>query len=271
MSDLAPVVAAWEHTARAVLALGRDCDAAGFGTATECPGWTVKDQLAHVAGVERSLLPRFEQDPPHELADLPHVRSDFGRRVEVSVDLRRDVPAPEVVAELAVVLDARCAALADASADDRVVGPFGEQRLVDLVTVRTFDVWVHEQDVRRALQRPGGLGSTAAAVAVAYVRAGLGRVVARGARVEAGRTVVVEVTGPVSFTDAIRVEQVEDKPRGTVLPGASNGRADVRIALDTEAFMRRSAGRWPVEATPVAVDGDAALGRRVLEAMTVTP
>ena len=269
MSDLAPAITAWEHTARAVLALGRDCDEADFATATECPGWTVKDLLAHVAGVERWLSPRLAQDPPHDPGDLPHVRNDFARRVEVSVDLRRGVPGPAVVAELAVVLDARCAVLAGASADDVVLGPFGEQRVVDLLAVRTFDVWVHEQDLRRPLHRPGGLESPAAAVAVAYVRAGLGRVVARGAEVESGRTVVFDVRGPVSFTDAVQVSSVDGKGRGTVVE--ANGRYDVRLTLDTDAFMRRSAGRWPVEDTPAAVDGDAELGRRVLEAMAVTP
>lgn len=269
MSDLAPAVTAWEHTARAVLALGRDCDEADFATATECPGWTVKDLLAHVAGVERWLSPGLVQDPPHDPGDLPHVRNDFARRVEVSVDLRRDVAGRDVVAELAEVVDARCAALTDAAADDLVVGPFGEQRVVDLLAVRTFDVWVHEQDLRRALHRPGGLGSPAAAVAVAYVRAGLGRVVARGAAVEPDRTVVFDVRGPVSFTDALQVSSVDGRTRGTVV--GADGRYDVRIVLDTDAFMRRSAGRWPVEGTPATVDGDAELGRRVLEAMAVTP
>jgi uncharacterized protein (TIGR03083 family) len=269
MSDLAPAVAAWEHTARAVLALGRDCDATDFAAPTECPGWTVKDLLAHVTGVERWLAPGLAPDPPHDPGELPHVRNDFARRVEVSVDLRRAVAGPDVVAELAEVIDARCAALAGASADDLVVGPFGEQRVVDLLAVRTFDVWVHEQDLRAALNRPGGLGSPAAAVAVAHVRAGLGRVVARGARVQPGRTVVFDVRGPVSFTDAVEVSTVDGKARGTVV--GADGHPDVRIVLGTDAFMRRSSGRWPVEATPVSLDGDADLGRRVLEAMAVTP
>jgi uncharacterized protein (TIGR03083 family) len=275
MRELATVVAAWEHTARSVLALGRDCDADDLGTPTECPGWTVKDQLAHVVGVERGLLPDVEDEPPHELPpDLPHVRGHFARRIEVAVDRRRGVPGAEVVAELAQVLDARSALLVGAGADDVVVGLRGETTLGELMTLRTFDVWAHEQDLRRALQRPGGLGSPAAALAVGYARAGLGRVVAKGAKVEPGRTVVVAVTGPVSFTEAVRVQQAEPgRMRGTVLghvPPIGDG-ADVRVSMDTESFMRRSCGRWSVARTPVTVDGDADLAARVLEAMAVTP
>lgn len=275
MRDLTAAVAAWEHTTRTVLALGRDCDPSDFDTPTECPGWTVKDLLSHVVGAERGLLPDAEEEPPHELPDdLPHVHHAFARGVEVAVDRRRPVPGPEVVAELAEVLGARSAMLTALRPDDVVAGPFGKTTPLELLTVRTFDVWAHEQDLRRALQRPGGIGSPAAAVAVGYVRAGLGRVVAKGAAVEPGRTVVVAVSGPISFTDAVRVDQKRSgKPRGTVLddvPAVGAG-ADTWVSLDTEAFMRRSCGRWSVAATPAAVEGDGELGVRVLEAMAVTP
>jgi len=275
MRDLAAAVAAWEHTTRTVLALGRDCDPGDFDTPTECPGWTVKDLLSHVVGIERGLLPDAEEEPPHELpGDLPHVHHAFARGVEVAVDRRRPVPGSEVVAELAEVLGARSTLLTAVNPDDVLAGPFGETTPLALLTLRTFDVWAHEQDLRRALQRPGGLGSPAAAVAVGYVRAGLGRVVAKGAAVEPGRTVVVAVSGPISFTDAVRVDQKRSgKPRGTVLddvPAVGAG-ADARVALGTEAFMRRSCGRWPASGTPATVEGDATIAALVLEAMAVTP
>ncbi|MFP5336510.1 MAG: maleylpyruvate isomerase family mycothiol-dependent enzyme [Actinomycetes bacterium] len=272
MGEYDDVVAAWAQATQALVDLGRACSDGDFERATECPGWTVKDQLSHVVGVERWM--QGEAEPRHELPDLPHVHGDFGRRVEVAVDLRRGVPGPQVVDELAMVRSSRLRALGRADADPRspTVNPLGgTMPLVDVLRMRTFDVWTHEQDVRRALGRPGDLDSAAAAVAVAWVRRGLPRVVARGARVEPGRVAVVDVRGAGGFRDAVTVTSGDDgRPAGLVLP-QEPAAPDAVLTLTTEAFMRRSCGRWPAAGTPVEVAGDAGVAARVLEAMAVTP
>ncbi len=56
--DLAGLVAAYRQTTRAVVDLGRSCSEADFDLATACPGWTVKDQISHVVGLESWLLHR---------------------------------------------------------------------------------------------------------------------------------------------------------------------------------------------------------------------
>lgn len=103
----------------------------------------------------------------------------------------------------------------------------------------------------------------------------LARVLARDAGVEPGRTVVLCVHGPIAFTDAIRIETGDDgRPRGVLVDDGAEvdpDGPDVRVVLDTESFMRRAAGRWPVAATPATTTGDGDLGRRVLEALAVTP
>lgn len=272
MMELAEGVDAYEHTVRALLSLGRDCSATDFARPTECPGWTVQDQFSHVVGIEGWLLGRPE--PAHELPEgMPHLRSRFAHRVEVPVDLRRSRTGAEVVAELAEVLVARLTWLRapTVSGDDVVVNPLGgEAPLRDVLALRTFDIWTHEQDVRRALGRPGNLGSPAAAVAVSWIRRSLPRVVARGAQVPVGGSVTFEVSGPVQFTETVRVATGDDgRPIGVA--GKVVDPADVRIGLGTEAFMRRMCGRWSAADTPVSVAGDGELGAQVLEAMAVTP
>lgn len=272
MGEYDHVVSAWAQATGALVELGRGCSDGDFERATECPGWTVKDQLSHVVGIERWML--GEPDPPHEVPDLPHVHGEFGRRVEAAVDRRRRMPGQQVVDELDAVRSARLHQLTAGDVDPAAptVNPLGgSMPFVDVLRMRTFDVWTHEQDVRRALDVPGDLDSAAAAVAVRWARLALPRVVARQAAVEPGRVVVVEVTGAGAFTDALVVDRpVGGRPTGRVLTEPPD-RVDARLRLTAEAYMRRTCGRWPADRTPVEVDGDAELARRVLDALVVTP
>lgn len=54
-TTLPPLVDAFEETVLAVIELGRGCSAADFELPTACPGWTVKDQISHVADIESIL------------------------------------------------------------------------------------------------------------------------------------------------------------------------------------------------------------------------
>src|SRR2546422_827056 len=74
-------------------------------TPTDCPGWTVQDQLSHLAGNESSLLGR--PAPQHEVGDLPHLRNAIGRMNEVVVDYRRSWPGDKVLDEFREVTRAR--------------------------------------------------------------------------------------------------------------------------------------------------------------------
>jgi hypothetical protein len=60
------------------------------GAGTDLLGWTVKDQLSHLIGIDRILL----GDPaPPELTDRPaNVKNDFGARNESWVQAQWGVP-----------------------------------------------------------------------------------------------------------------------------------------------------------------------------------
>lgn len=94
-----------------------------------CPGWSVHDVVAHLAGVADDIT----------AGRLDGVATD--RWTAAQVEPRRDVATIEVLAEWQTVTTSFAGAL------DTFPGWFGAQAVMDLT--------VHEQDVRGALGVPG--------------------------------------------------------------------------------------------------------------------
>jgi len=284
------LVEAFAQTAQAVADLGHSCGVDDLAKPTDCPGWTVHDQLSHVVGVEAWL--QGHKDPRVEMPKYEHIRNDLGKKVEYAVEVRRARTSAEVLTELEEVLAQRLSTLRDPALTDSsiIAGPFGPDLAATVVLLRTFDVWTHEQDIRNALGRPGNLDSPAAAVFVATVLRQLPRLIAKGAGLEPGHEVFIDVTGPIAARQGVRVEEDEQgQPRGHVMPDGdvpgvvswfvpgesattSGGPPDwpTTISLSTEAFTRRAAGRRSVSDTEYAVVGDEAIALRVLEGLVVT-
>ncbi len=72
--------------------------------------------------------------------------------------------------------------------------------------MRAFDVWVHEQDLRTALGRPGNLDSPGAHVTRDMLLAALPKVVAKDAGAPRNSAVVFDVHGPLEFLRTVRVD-----------------------------------------------------------------
>ncbi|MDN5796642.1 MAG: maleylpyruvate isomerase family mycothiol-dependent enzyme [Intrasporangium sp.] len=270
---------AFEQNCQAIIELGMSCRESDFDIQTECPGWTVKDQIAHVVGAEKSFagIPT----PRVEVPDYPYIRNEFGRRIEHDVEARRGIPGKLVVHELADHLPIRMAALrASATPLDEVIGgifgpetTFGEQ-----LRRRVLDTWVHEQDIRAALDRPGNLDSPGAAVFVDAVFRILPRIIARDAQVPIAHAVVLDVTGPLMARDGARVVAGEDsRPIGEPLfsgtePTATDELPRITgIKLTTESLTRRAAGRRSTDEIRYTVHGDEQVAARVLDALVITP
>ena len=284
------LVDAFAHTAQAVVDLARACSEDDLRQPTDCPGWTVHDQISHIVGVEAWL--GGHKDPRVEMPDYNHIRNDLGKRVEHAVEVRRGRTGAEVLAELESVLAERLSTLRSPMLTDTTViaGPFGPDEAATVVLTRAFDVWAHEQDIRTALNHPGNLDSPAARLFVNAVLLQLPRLVAKDAGLEPGRAVIIDVTGPVAATQGVVVEvDGQGRPRGHALvaddtsqpssrvPGEaaaqlSEGQGDgpTTISLSTEALTRRAAGRRSAGDTEYSVVGDEAEARRVMEALVVT-
>jgi uncharacterized protein (TIGR03083 family) len=281
--DLDGLVEGFRQTLQAVIDLGRECSDEDFARSTSCPGWTVQDQVSHVAAVEAYL--DGAEHPQVELAERDHIRHEFGEWMEHGVQVRRDRSGPEVVAELETLLHNRMASLADPSltVETPVSGPMGStMKLGSLLRVRHQDIWTHEQDIREALGRIGNLDSPAASTFVNALVRRFPKLV-REVPMQDGQTVILESTGPVTARMGVRVSHGDD---GEVTyhslftgesesgMGAAVHSADdpsTSISLSTDALTRRAAGRRATKDTTYTVVGDEELAARVLDAITFTP
>lgn len=264
MEQMRANTTAWEQTVRSTLALAETFGEADWDRPTECPGWTVKDQLSHLVGVELELL--GEAPAEADVPEFEHVRNDLGRTMERAVHVRRSVPGPAVAEELAGALERRLAQLPGIDPDAVVRLPEGRDgTYTELMRVRAMDCWTHEQDVRRAVGRPGNLDAPAAHCFWEGLSRGLPLIVARRAKAGPGRSVAFKITGPPDFHVAVRVD---GDGRGH---WAEPDDPDAELAMDWETYVRLAAGRCTPEAVTVRRTGDRDLADRVLANMALTP
>lgn len=275
--DLSALTMAYGHTAQAILDLGHSLRPGDTERDTQCPGWTVHDQFAHIVSLEAWV--QGEPLPDLDVSGRDHVRNALGAVVEKYLDSRRERSLEELLEELDELVTARTSHLEaeTTSPEDPAVGPFGPTTLLGLTQNRIFDLWVHEQDIREAIGRPGNLDSPGAELTVRAIFASLPKTVARTAGVPAGQAVVLDLTGPVVGRAGVRVEEHDGKPHG--IPLFSGALADegseqpeiTTISLSTRAATRRAAGRVSTAETHYSVTGDEEIARRVLDALVIAP
>lgn len=162
--SIQPYVDAWTHSIEAISELVGPLTEGEWNRPTPCPGWSVRDVVSHVIGIDTEQL--GDPRPIHSLPrDLRHVVDEFSRYMEVQVDVRRHHTAPEMTSELEYVTIRRARQLRNEKRDPQttmVRGPLGDQvTLHHAMMIRAFDIWVHEQDLRVALGAPGNLDSPA--------------------------------------------------------------------------------------------------------------
>ena len=235
---------------------------------TECPGWEVKDQLSHLIGIELAIMGEPVPDWDGPLGD--HVKNDFAATNERFVAVRRAMSGPSVWEEFVGVTSTRLAQLDGLTAADWAAqgwSPVGQVPRAEFMIVRVYDSWVHEQDVRLALDRPGGSGNVASEIALDRVQGAMPFVVGKKAACADGTAVRFDVTGPEhdarAFTIAVEA--------GRARPVADEVAPTVTLSLSGIDFMRLGCGRATsaeVEAEGgLGVAGDASVGRSVLSAM----
>lgn len=252
-----------ERTWRSIDALCVDLTDAEWATPTGCPGWSVQDNVAHLVDYESAALGRPR--PDHVPADVSHTRNPMGEANEVGVDARRGRPGREVLAELREVAAERLVALraltdADLAQEARL--PLGKGTQADLLTLRVMDTWCHEQDIRRALGRPGHEDGPAAEDTVAYFARFLPLLVGKRAGAPEGASILVEVGG-TPFRVVVR-----DGRAGFV--DALDGEPTVTIRMSAPSFAAHVGGRADAP-DDHEVAGDAALARAVVANLGFLP
>ena len=265
---LAGYVAVWWEAVNDFTDLLEELDEADWAAPTDLPGWDVKAVAAHVAHLEAFLAGGEEETA--DVGQPAHVRSPMGLYTEIGVVTRRDAGPDSIINEIRSAATARhTALLADPPTDpaarpDRIFGGVGWDWRT-LLRNRALDVWMHEQDVRRAVDRPGGMDSPAARHSAEYLAEGLGYVLAKRVGAPAGTSVVLEMEGSAPYAF-----EVSDTGRGVRLD-APPADPTVRLLMDREAFIRLAGGRCEPEPGTLRVEGDEQLGQRILGALATTP
>ncbi|MEV5334715.1 maleylpyruvate isomerase family mycothiol-dependent enzyme [Streptomyces werraensis] len=268
---LQPYADAWSHSIEAISELVQPLPEADWNRRTPCPGWSVRDVVSHVIGLDSEMY--GDPRPIHTLPrDLFHVTNDHQRYMEMQVDVRRHHTAPEMTSELELMIIRRNRQLRNESRDPgtKVRGPLGtELTLEESMRRHAFDVWAHEQDLRAALGRPGNLDSPGAHVARDVLLDELPRVVADLAQAPRSSAVVFDVHGPVEF---LRTVRVDIQGRGTLETAPALGPA-AALTLDWETYVRLACGRVTVESVTdrIKTEGDQDLAAAILRHFAVTP
>jgi uncharacterized protein (TIGR03083 family) len=235
---------------------------------TDLEGWDVHACAAHTAHIEAVLAGAPEETV--QVASGAHVTSLAQAYTEQGVAARRDATPDELINEIRESATKRRTSLLADPPDDGTARPPKTPGDVPwdwqtLLRNRPLDVWMHEQDVRRAVGRPGGLDTPAAQHTTDYLLEGMGMVLARRAGAPAGSTLVVEVEGsaPAAF-------EVTDNGRGAPLAEVPDD-PTVRLTLGRETFVVLAGGRRPPTGLAMMMSGDQGLALRILSGMALTP
>ncbi|MFF5567839.1 maleylpyruvate isomerase family mycothiol-dependent enzyme [Streptomyces sp. NPDC012623] len=262
---------AWTHSIEAIVELVQPLVEGEWNRRTPCPGWSVRDIVSHVIGMECEML--GDPRPIHSLPrDLYHVQSEFTRYMEMQVDVRRHHTAPEIVSELEYTIIRRNRQMRNETRAPETMVPAPlrtQQTLESAMRRRAFDLWVHEQDLRTALGRPGNIDSPGALVTRDVLLAALPKVVAKDAGAPPNSAVVIDVTGPLEFLRTVRVNA---DGRGSIDGSPSLGPV-VTLATDWDTYFRLACGRVrpAAVADQIKIDGDEELAEAILREFAVTP
>jgi uncharacterized protein (TIGR03083 family) len=264
MNLLEVYVQAWHDSASAITTLLPTLDESEWEAPTDCPGWTVKDVAAHLAHLENELATGVVASTDPSMTEMVSAYTQAG------VEARRDHTTEEIVSEFAEAVAVREQELQSLNEDPESpapVTPGGISWSWDtLLRNRAIDVWVHEQDIRRAVGKPGGMDSAGAQVTANTFKRAMPFVVGKKVRPAPGTTVGWHVTGAIPFDLTVAVG---DDGRAKVAPSGER-EPQALLTMSTEAFTALGAGRRTADQLDVEINGDRELASTVLSAMPVT-
>ena len=214
-------------------------DADGWSTQSLCPAWTVRGVAAHLGAIEAMLL---GAEPGSMVDSLP-----FERAGEWMAEVA-DLSDGEFLERYRAVLTPRRAELAAMGPDELgrpTATPVGPGTYARFMAVRVFDYWVHEQDVRRPLGRPGHESGPGAEIALDEVHRSLPYIVGKKIGLPDGMSITFSVTGPIERSMHVAVDGRAGLVDALEAP-------DVTVSADSTTFILLACGRIDPEAEVAA-------------------
>ncbi|MCU1379409.1 MAG: hypothetical protein JWN29_2392 [Acidimicrobiales bacterium] len=244
-----------------------DVDDAGWKAPSPCPGWDVRAVVAHIIGTESMLAGAPTPDITIDRDAAPHVRNDIGAFNEAWVAALAELPTSELLERFRAITATRLDALRsmDEPAWDAVgPTPAGPDSYGRFMRIRVFDCWMHEQDIRDAVGRPGHDAGPAVDLTLDEMTGALGFIVGKKSGAPPDTDVTFNLTG--GSGRQIHVHVGERAAVVDSLPGL----ATVTITMPVGEFTRLGGGRVHAGDVWVELDGDTALGRHILENLAYT-
>ncbi len=232
------------------------------------PGWDVKALVSHMIGTESFLAGVAAPAPDIDVSALEHVRNDIGVMNECWVRHLSGEAGTDVLARFLQITNDRRKALTDLSDDDWnavTLTPAGPDTYGRFMRIRVFDCWMHEQDIREALQRPSSddqLHGSASELALDEVAATMGYVVGKLAKAPDGSRVLFELTGPLARRIRVGVDG-----RAQVVDNFGDQEPTVTIRLDGLQFTRLAGGRplCSARSQDIELGGDQGVAAQIVE------
>ncbi|HMZ15151.1 MAG TPA: maleylpyruvate isomerase family mycothiol-dependent enzyme [Mycobacterium sp.] len=260
---LTGLFASWDAIGRLLDGLPDD----DWDAPTSLPGWQVRDVLAHIAGTEAMLLGMSPAEPDVDVSTLDHVHNPIGALNERWVRHLRAESAPAVLERFHELNGRRRSMLTKMIPEAwnaLTQTPAGPDTYGRFMRIRVFDCWMHEQDIRDALNRPSTdaeLGGDDTRVALDEVVASMGFVIGKKGGAPDGARILIELNGPVARSIRVSVQG-----RAEVVEDFWGPEPTTTISLDGLQFTRLCGGRPMTPARPQAIDydGDVAVGERIV-------
>jgi uncharacterized protein (TIGR03083 family) len=272
-----PEVAVLEHVWVQVIEVCTTLTDEQWNTPTRLPGWTVKDNVSHLIGIENMIRGL----PPEDVVlpdDLPHVQNDIGRFNEIPIEARRSMPGEDVLAEWQDVSADRLATLRETPEEDfDVVSStiLGTMPLRDFMQQRALDSWAHQQDILDALDLDPVLEGPAFEVTLGRMTGALGFILGKKAGAPDGTTLLLVLSPgiPAPGTEAHERRYLVTVAggRGSVeeVEGPPAEEPTVTLRTDAGTFLQAAMGRVHPMDAGIAIAGDRELGEKVLAELNI--
>ena len=223
-----------------------------------CPAWTVQGVVHHVTTIEGGLL-GWRPGGEHPFAAMGAIGDELALLSPADLRARYHSLAAARLREIE--------AMTDEEFDAPSFTPVGQGTYGRFMTIRVFDIWVHERDIRVALGIAGDDGGPAAEMSLDEVQGSIGYIAGKKIGVPEGKGIAFRVTGPIQRDILVKVE-------GRATRVAELPNPDVTVEADALTFMLLACGRidpeGPIADGRIRWTGDPELGARAARNLAFT-
>jgi uncharacterized protein (TIGR03083 family) len=264
---LSGLFATWDNLDRLLTGLSEQ----RWQTPTPLPGWSVHNVVAHIIGTESVLQGVSTPDADIDVSTLAHVRNDVGVANECWIRHLSAESGADLHQRFRTLTADRRKRLTEMSVGDwnaPTLTPVGPDSYGRFMRVRVFDCWMHEHDIRDALDEPASdadLTGPAARLTLDEMVTSMGYVVGKLGKAPDGSRVAIELTGLLARTIRVAVDG-----RAKLVDDFGGQEPTATIRLDGVLFTRLAGGRAEPGAGGIQLSGDQEVASRIVEHLNYT-